>query len=422
MRVGVMSMAAPWVGGAFHYESLMLETLGRLHDAGPHAFEYLFQFNAAGIGWLDSGELRLKGLPVRLLNKIDPMKPLQDELAAPPDPGQAAPIVDHILANRARATALDAIDWLFLTYPSEYGFLSRRPFVMPIHDLQHRLQPAFPEVSAGGEFQRREFLFGHACRAATMILVDSEVGKEDVLACYGNVIDADRVRVLGYFPVNAVARVEDPARLAAVRQRYHLPERFFFYPAQFWPHKNHVRIVDAIGAAAKAGVRMPIAFSGHYGNDPHRVRVFDAIMRLKTELGLEDCIHYLGFVPDADMAVLYSLSAGLVMPTFFGPTNIPILEAWMCGCPAITSDIRGVREQAGDAALLVDPRSVDALAAAMTRLWTDAALAAGLVERGRARARHYARGDYAQQVGALAEDVCRRVADGRVPPPLELSN
>ncbi len=419
MRIGVMSMAAPWVGGAFHYESLMLETLGRLHDAGPHRFEYLFQFNAAGIGWLDSGQLRLKGLPVRLLNKVDEMRPLAEAVAAPPEPGQTMPIVEHILANRSRATALDEIDWLFLTYPSEYGFLSRRPFVMPIHDLQHRLQPAFPEVSAGGEFQRREFLFANACRSATMILVDSEIGKEDVLACYGDAIDADRIRVMSYFPVNAVERVADPARLAEVRARYDLPDRFFFYPAQFWPHKNHIRIVDAIAAvAARAGVRMPIVFCGHSGHDPHRARIFEAIGRRKAELGLEDCILYLGFVPDHDMAALYSMAAGLVMPTFFGPTNIPILEAWMCGCPTITSDVRGVREQAGDAALLVDPTSVDAIGDAMLRLWTDAPAAAALVERGHQRARQYGRADYARMVGALIEDVSRRVAEGRIPPPI----
>jgi len=407
MRIGVMSTTGPWVGGAFQYESLMLETLGRLHGAGRHSFEYLFQFNAAGIGWLDSGQLSLKGLPVRLLNQVDDMHPLPEALAPPSGPGQAT-----------RAAALDKVDWLFLTFPSEYGFLSQRPFVMPIHDLQHRLQPMFPEVSSGDEFKRREFVYANACRAATLILVDSEIGKEDVLACYGDVIEPDRIRVLGYFPVNAVQRVNDPARLAAVRARYNLPERFFFYPAQFWPHKNHVRIVDAIGLVqARTGVRLPVAFCGHPGNDPHRARIFEAIGRRKAELGIDDCIHVLGFVPDADMAALYSLAVGLVMPTFFGPTNIPILEAWMCGCPTITSDIRGVREQAGDAALLVDPRSVDAIADALWRLWSDPEAASELVERGTRRARSFARDDHADLVAALVDDMCRRVAEGRVPPP-----
>ena len=80
-----------------------------------------------------------------------------------------------------------------------------------------------------------------------------------------------------------------------------------------------------------------------------------------------------------DMAALYTLSAGLVMPTFFGPTNIPPLEAWHLGRPVITSDIGGIREQCGDAALLVDPRSPQALASAMKQVWHDDDLCAELV-------------------------------------------
>ena len=72
----------------------------------------------------------------------------------------------------------------------------------------------------------------------------------------------------------------------------------------------------------------------------------------------------------------------LVMPTFFGPTNIPILEAWAFGCPVLTSDIRGIREQVGDAAVLVNPRSVEAIADGIYRLWTDENLGRMLGERG----------------------------------------
>jgi glycosyltransferase involved in cell wall biosynthesis len=119
------------------------------------------------------------------------------------------------------------------------------------------------------------------------------------------------------------------------------------------------------------------------------------------------------------MPMLYSQAVGLVMPTFFGPTNIPILEAWMCGCPTITSDIRGVREQAGDAAILVDPRSVDAIAAAMLQLWRDPETRADLARRGTERARYYAGTDYASLVGEIVDDVGRRVAAGRIPAPAQ---
>ena len=79
-------------------------------------------------------------------------------------------------------------------------------------------------------------------------------------------------------------------------------------------------------------------------------------------MGLEGELRYLGYVPDEDMSGLYAGAVALVMPTFFGPTNIPVVEAWTFGCPVLTSDIRRIREQAGNAAVLVDPRSVEAIA------------------------------------------------------------
>jgi glycosyltransferase involved in cell wall biosynthesis len=120
-------------------------------------------------------------------------------------------------------------------------------------------------------------------------------------------------------------------------------------------------------------------------------------------------------VPDDDMAALYTLSAGLVMPTFFGPTNIPPLEAWHFGRPVITSDIAGLREQNGDASLLIDPRSPPALAEAMKRLWQDRALCADLAVRGRKRLASYSWSSFVDNVTAVLTDACERVRTGRTP-------
>ena len=79
--------------------------------------------------------------------------------------------------------------------------------------------------------------------------------------------------------------------------------------------------------------------------------------------------------PMNDMSALYAEAAGLVMPTFFGPTNIPVLEAFALGCPVVTSDIRGIREQTDGAAILVDPRSPEAIADGLRRLLSSSELA-----------------------------------------------
>ena len=80
------------------------------------------------------------------------------------------------------------------------------PYVMAIHDLQHRLQPEFPEVSANGEWEAREYYLRNGARYATLLLADSEVGKEDILNFYGPYgVTADQVKVLPYLPASCLA-------------------------------------------------------------------------------------------------------------------------------------------------------------------------------------------------------------------------
>ena len=97
------------------------------------------------------------------------------------------------------------------------------------------------------------------------------------------------------------------------------------------------------------------------------------------------------------------------MPTFFGPTNIPILEAWALGCPVLTSDIRGIREQVADAALLADPRSVESIAEGIYRLWTDENLRRTLADAGHCRLSKYTPDDFRNRVIEILEEAKDRV-------------
>jgi glycosyltransferase involved in cell wall biosynthesis len=195
-----------------------------------------------------------------------------------------------------------------------------------------------------------------------------------------------------------------------VRKLYDLPERFLFYPAQFWPHKNHTRVVQALGALKEEhGLQIPVVFLGSHSGEV-RERTFREVMSLSSRLGIEDDVHYLGYLPDEDMSGLYAEAAALVMPTFFGPTNIPVLEAWAFGCPVLTSDIRGIREQVGDAGVVVDPRSVEAIADGIYRLWTDETLANRLADSGRRRLAQYTPDDYRRRLVAILQEAKTRVS------------
>ena len=299
-----------------------------------------------------------------------------------------------------------------MIYPdrSSLSFETGIPYVMTIHDLQHRLQPEFPEVSANGEWERREYIFRNGIRYATLLLADSEVGKEDILNFYGPYgVTPDRVKVLPFLPTCYLAVNVSESERQRVRMTYHLPERYLFYPAQFWPHKNHARIVQALGLLKQANrIKIPIVFCGSNMEGIQR-RTFREVMSLSHQLGVEDQVHYLGYVPDEDMSGLYAGAVALVMPTFFGPTNIPVLEAWALGCPVLTSHIRGIQEQSGDAAVLVDPRSVEAIADGIYRLWTDENLRPALADRGRHRLSAYTPGDYRRRLIEILGEAKTRV-------------
>lgn len=332
------------------------------------------------------------------------------------------PGADDRYRARARPTfgrwiAGFGVDFLVFPAPSPMGFESGLPYVMAVHDLQHRLQPEFPEVSAGGEWEHREYLFRNGIGHALTVLVDSETGREDVLNCYGDVVSAERVQILPFLPPSYMALTSARPATTGIHERFGLPERYLFFPAQFWPHKNHVRVVEALARIrAERGIDVAVAMCGSAA-DELRGSVLDKVRQTAAKGGVEDLIHILGYVEDECMAPLYAASAGVLLPTFFGPTNIPILEAWALGVPVLTSDLRGIREQCGDAAILVDPTSVQAIADGIYSLWSNEALRAELVAAGTRRLARFGPPDYVARLSAIVADAARRLAA----PPMEPS-
>jgi glycosyltransferase involved in cell wall biosynthesis len=327
--------------------------------------------------------------------------------APPADPDLVRPRPD-LAAWHARL----GIELMLYPAPVADSFEAGTPYVVAVHDLQHRLQPEFPEVSADGQAEAREYLFRNAIARATLVLADSDVGREDVLELYGDVgATPERVKVLPFVPPPYLLErgPADEAAVAAVRRRYSLPDRYFFYPAHFWPHKNHARLVRALALVERdRDAKVSVVFTGSRASEI-RERTHRELLQLAAELGVDARVHDLGYVPEEDVASLYRGAAALVMPTFFGPTNIPVLEAWALDCPVLTSDLRGIREQAGDAALLVDPSSVEALADGMHRLWTEEALRRDLAARGRARLAEYTPDDFRSRLAEIVREAKEHV-------------
>jgi len=238
-----------------------------------------------------------------------------------------------------------------------------------IHDLMHRYERQFPEAGSQKEYKSREKHYSRMCREAKGVLVDSTIGKQQLIESYN--IPSLKVHELPFIAPKYIYQNKNSTPL-----NYNLPTKYIFYPAQFWEHKNHKSLVRAASQLIAKLPDLKMVFVGSPNNG------YNSLIELIKKLGLQDVFILLDQVPDDEMRILYKNARALVMPTFFGPTNIPPLEAFACGCPVAISNIYGMPDQVGSAGLLFDPNSVVEIADIIYKLWTDDDIVNNLIKNG----------------------------------------
>lgn len=266
----------------------------------------------------------------------------------------------------------------FLTQSSSMEFLQQTNFITTVFDLCHRDTPEFPEVRDFGIFQDREQNFKNNLSQALIVITESECLSGSIVRRYG--IDPERCLAM---PMSAASYLQNKVSIdkSVVLKKYNLDEGYFFYPAQFWAHKNHIRILEALVQLRSEGVLYRVVFvGGDKGNRAH-------IEKFVNQNNLKKQVQFLGFVPAEDMRGLYEGSIAVVMPTYFGPTNLPPLEAWLIRKPLIYSS--HLLEHSGNAAISVDPDDAGELAVAMKECAENGESIALLVENGESRLRHF---------------------------------
>jgi glycosyltransferase involved in cell wall biosynthesis len=270
------------------------------------------------------------------------------------------------------------------------------PYIATVWDLQHRLQPWFPEVGKAQEWRDRENYFSPFLKRASYIITGTQAGKNEVMEFYQ--IPSARIKILPHpTPVfSAIRKAHDDSNIL---KKYNIPPNYLFYPAQFWAHKNHANLLYAINILReKHGISFPVVFTGSdKGNLPY-------LKSLVQELSLTEQIHFLGFVPAEDLIALYKQAQALVYVSFFGPENLPPLEAFSLECPVIAADVDGAAEQLGDAAILVDPKKPDDIANAIYSITKDTKQRKKLIRLGKERAEKWNGDRYVQGVFSILDE------------------
>ena len=239
------------------------------------------------------------------------------------------------------------------------------PYVTTLWDIQHRITPFFPEVSSeDDQWIKRERAVSRVLRQASLILVGTQQGSEEIRNAYG--VDSQRILV-SPFPAP-----ENNLALGTQRDPY-----LFIYPAQFWPHKNHITLIRAFKLAReRTGLNLRLVLSGSDKGTKKNVA------SVAQELELTNCVDFVGFISKEELVKLYRSARMLLFPTFFGPDNLPPLEAMSFHCPIAVSDIPGAREQFGDAALYFDPSSLEELAQIIIHASQNSENSSDFVEKG----------------------------------------
>ncbi len=249
------------------------------------------------------------------------------------------------------------------------------PFYATIWDLGHLTISVFPEVSGNGQFESRQRSLNSIVHRSYRIVSESESGKSDICRYYN--VNPAKVVVVPQFPSNLVHLKLSGLEMEKILNKFQLNgKKFLFYPAQFWPHKNHINLIKAINELRKENIYIELILTG--SDQGNLTYILDYIEGLK----LSSQIRYLGFVSDNEMSALYKSAYAMVFPTLLGPTNMPVSEAIACECPLICSDFMGHREQAEDAALYINPEEYLDITAKIKMLVEDEKLREILIKKG----------------------------------------
>jgi glycosyltransferase involved in cell wall biosynthesis len=257
---------------------------------------------------------------------------------------------------------------------------SEIPSVVTIHDLCFLL---FPETFSWLRRHYYRYIIPRSIDRCDAVIADSDSTRRDIIEHIG----AGNIRIqtvhLGVDPVRFY-NVADTSVRERVRERYDLPRDFILYVGTLEPRKNIPRLIRAFayGIVSK-GLPHDLVIAGRKG------WLFKEIFREVRTLGLEQRVHFPGFVDPSDLAPLYSMARALAYPSLYEGFGLPCLEAMSCGTPVIVSDRSSLPELVGDCALLVDPMSVDAIAGALNKVCADEDCHKRLAERGPRHASHF---------------------------------
>ena len=263
---------------------------------------------------------------------------------------------DRLLERDLLALNIDA-----LSHSGHLGPAARVPVLAWIPDFQHL---RLPQNFSARELRQRDRQYAELCRFASRVLVSSEKVRKDLADFCPEA--APKCRVLPF-----VANVPEPGTLQsrdALERKYSFSGRYFFLPNQFWVHKNHRVVVDALSILERQRITVTVLASGSPVDDRNPEH-FGRLTSHAGALGVAERFKVLGLVPYADLMALMWHSVAVINPSRFEGWSTTVEEAKSLGIPVIVSDIAVHREQKPAGGAYFPPDDAEAAAELMRREW-----------------------------------------------------
>ena len=278
------------------------------------------------------------------------------------------------------------------------------PLVLTLHDIIYMEGSLLSLISSKGTSYQR---FGNIYRRHNVPIVLKKS------SCVITVSEFEKERIAAFFKMapgklravyNGVSEhfkvIDDKEYLAMIREKYKLPEHFFFFLGNTVQKKNTPGTLKAFALyQKKTGNKIPLVMLDFDMQD------LGIILNEIEEPDLMSQIFLTGYVNNAELPGIYNLADIFLYPSYRESFGIPILEAQSCGIPVITSNTSSMPEVAGDGALIIDPSKPEEICDAMIRIMSDEKLHADLIKKGIANSAKFSWLEMAKKVLAIYEEV-----------------
>ncbi len=285
---------------------------------------------------------------------------------------------------------------------------SRVPIVLTVYDLQALLHP---DLCTPLNRINYRMMLPRSIRSAQGIITPSTSVARDIARLFPSSSERTTVIPLG---INPAFRIIDSDKQAPVLKRHDIAEPFILFAGNMAPNKNLTALVRAFAIMKRSGAlahKLVLAGRNKY---QHR-----RIQRCIRNEGLSEEVICTGYVPESDLVALYNAADVFLFPSLYEGFGLPPLEAMACGTPVVCSDINGLNDTAGSAAMSADPRDPAAIAQAIRTLLADRHLHSEMTKKGLTHAKSFTWENARLQTEAFYEKILTsdegRIHNGAVP-------